>query len=277
MLTTDQILSTLDNCDKNEAFNFITLEHPYIYLVDSRINVFRNHADQWAIVAEVLGCNTRGYTISLQIRYFGNCLTNLPVENGRVYNFYDVYPIENLDETIDEVSQSLHPDANFWIVKGEQVPLSHDKQEYIDSGIELKEYEPDEISGEEVARLVVQKHRDLFRATDDELYHVIPNDLEKVLVINEWYHKEFHQSKSPFEKQEMLDRFDLSDPSIRNMIQQELEKTKKWNTEQWNSRPGSYETWQQIAKVIVTGDPSHYKPTCEPNSHWKNWPEGGAM
>jgi hypothetical protein len=50
MLTTNDILSTLDNCDENDAFNFITLEHPYVYLIDSRINIFRNNSDKWAVV-----------------------------------------------------------------------------------------------------------------------------------------------------------------------------------------------------------------------------------
>jgi hypothetical protein len=279
MLTANEILRTLDNCDENDEFNFITLEHPYVHLIDCRLNVFRNSSDKWAIVSEVLGCNTRGYTLSLQIRYFGNCLINLQIENGRAYNYYQVFPVdlENFNETIDDISQSLKPNANFWIVRGTQVPLSHNKQDYLDAGILLKEYEPNEISGEEVGRLVVQKHRDLFRATDDELYKSIPKDLDKVLVINEWYHKEFHQSKSPFKEQEILNSFDLSNELVKNMIQQELDNTKKWNLEQWNNRPSSYETWQQIASVIVTGDTSMYKPTQMANSHWKNWPEGGSL
>jgi hypothetical protein len=281
MLTTTDILSTLDNCDEHDAFNFTNLGHPYVYLVDSRLNVFGNDSGKWAIVSEVLGYNTRGwgYAVTLEIRYFGNCLTDLDVESGKVLNYYNVLPIgwDNFNETIDDVTQSLKLDAKFWLVRGTQVPLSHDRQEYIDAGIELKEYEPNEISGEEVARLVVQKHRDLFRATDNELYKSIPRDLNKILVIDEWHHKEFHQSKSPFEKPEFLTRFDLSNPSVKEMVEQELEKSKNWNLKEWGNRPSSYETWQQIAKVIVTGDNSNYKPTLEPNSHWKNWSEGGSM
>jgi hypothetical protein len=280
-MTKTDILTTLDQCDQDEAFHFITLEHPYVYLIDARINVFRNKSGQWAIVSELLGYNTRGagWALSLEIRYFGNCLINLDTESGKPLNFYTILPIDsdNYNKTIDYVKQTLQPDADFWIVRGKKIPLSHNKQEYIDAGIELKEYEPNEISGEEVGRLIVQGHRELFRATDDELYKSIPKDLDKILVIDEWHHKEFHQSHSPFEKDEMLSRFDLSNESVRNMIQMELAKTKKWNEEQWNNRPGSYETWQQIADVIVTGDASLYQPTLEPNSHWKNWPEGGHM
>jgi hypothetical protein len=279
MLTKEKVLSTLDNCDEHEPFNFINLGHPYVYLIDSRLNIFRNNNDKWAIVSEVLGCNTRGYAVTLEIRYFGNCLINLEDEDGEVSNYYNVLPFDwdNFNDTIDDVTQSLKADAKFWIVRGVQIPLSHNKQDYRDAGIELKEYEPNEISGEEVARLVVQKQRNLFRATDDELYKSIPKDLNKILVIDEWHHKEFHQAKSPFEKTEFLTRFDLNNPSVKEMVEQELEESKKWNLKEWESRPSSYETWQQIADIIVTGDTSYYKPTLEPNSHWKNWAEGGSM
>jgi hypothetical protein len=279
MLTIPKILGTLDNCDEIEPFNFINLGHPYVYLIDSRINVFRNNSDKWAIVSEILGYNNRGcgYAVTLELRYFGNCLKNLDIENNKFLNYYNVLPVDwnNFNETID--NGVLKPDAKFWIVRGTQIALSHNKQDYIDAGIELKEYEPNKVTGEEVARCITPKHRNLFRATDDELYRSLPNDLDKILVIDEWYHKEFHQSKSPFEKPEMLSRFDLNNPSVKEMVDQELNKSREWNLEQWSNRPSNYETWQQIAKVISTGDTSYYRPTLEPNSHWKNWPAGGAM
>jgi hypothetical protein len=31
-----------------------------------------------------------------------------------------------------------------------------------------------------------------------------------------------------------------------------------------------------LAKVLVTGDAAHYKPTKPPNTHWSNWPGGGT-
>jgi hypothetical protein len=50
------------------------------------------------------------------------------------------------------------------------------------------------------------------------------------------------------------------------------------NQEMWNdNRPSSYETWQQIAKVIVTGDISCYSPTLKPNTHWSNWEDSGSL
>lgn len=282
MLTTDEILSTLDNCDKDEPFNFINLGHPYLYLIDCRLNIFRNNTDKWAIVSEILSYNNRssGYAaIGLEIRYFGNCLINLDVENGKYLNYYNTFPVspENFDDTIDDIDLSLKPGAESWLVKDTYISLSHNKQAYINGGIKLKEFEPDRISAEEVCRLVVQKHRGLFRATDEELYKSIPTDLSKILVIDEWYHKEFDQISSPFEHPDILKDFDITNESVRRMIEYEIDSSRKFNSEKWNDRPGSYETWQQIAKVIVTADPSFYTPTLKPNSHWSNWPEGGSM
>lgn len=41
--------------------------------------------------------------------------------------------------------------------------------------------------------------------------------------------------------------------------------------------PGDNETFRQLAKVLETGEVSHYRPTRAPNTYWANWPEGGAL
>jgi len=41
--------------------------------------------------------------------------------------------------------------------------------------------------------------------------------------------------------------------------------------------PSNNETFQQLAQVIASNDTSLYNPTMEPNTHWKNWPEGGTL
>ena len=35
--------------------------------------------------------------------------------------------------------------------------------------------------------------------------------------------------------------------------------------------PSASETFRQIAKVIVTGDPSAYRAPANPNTHWRHW------
>ena len=87
MLTGKDILETLDYIHKQGYYcPFIDLGHPYSYLIDCRLNVFRGEDERWAIVAERLGYNPRGGAILLEIFYFGNCLTNLERYNEQDTN-----------------------------------------------------------------------------------------------------------------------------------------------------------------------------------------------
>jgi hypothetical protein len=292
MLTEEKILDSLDNSNKQGYYcTFIDLGHAYSYLIDCRINIFRSEDGQrWAIAAERLGHNPRAGGILLDIIYFGNCLINLEHYNGQDTNSYSVTPVDwdSFNETID--GEVLKADAEFWIVRGEKVPLSHYKQDYINAGIELKEYEPNEISAEELGRLAVTKHRHLFRATNEELYKSIPTDLKKILVLDEWYHRDYVEIVQPeiseehlrytydFNKNLVGEQEYMDYESFAALFRQGEQRNDEHNQQQWqDNRPSSYETWQQMAKVIVTGDTSHYKPTLEPTTHWKFYPDSGSL
>jgi len=289
-MTEEEIYDKLDNSNDGYYRSFVELGHVYSYLIDARLNVFTSDKNQWAIAIERLGYNPRANAVILDINYFGNCLTNLEYYNERPTNYYSIYPIDtdNFNETVE--NETLKPEAKFWIVRGQKIALSHDKTEYLKAGIKLKEYEPNEIGVEEAARLTILIHRDLFRATNKELYKSIPANLDKILVIDEWYHKDFNiQVSSTMTDEELKNVFEfnktlgdhLNDTSLEDFIkmfrQQEIlldtSSRKLWKS----NRPSSYETWQQIAKVIVTNDKTNYNPTKKPNTHWKNWKNSGSM
>lgn len=290
MLTETKILNRLDNYNVGCYGRFIDLGHVYSYLIDSRLNIFIDNHDRWAIAVERLGYNPRAGGILLEIYYFGNCLINLEQYNGENTNNYMVYPIEwnDLNDTVD--GEVLKPDARFWNIRGQQIELSLNKQDYLDAGIELKEFKQGGISLEEVGRLLITKHRDLFRATDEELYKSIPKLLKKILVLDEWYHREFLELEQPSLSDEQLratyemnknvlgDQFPWDFDAFVAMVRQQEESTDGFNQDQYqNNRPSSYETWQLIARVIATGDTSLYRPTLAPNTHWKNWPDSGSL
>jgi len=289
MLTEEQILSKLDNYKLGYYCQFIDLGHPYAVLIDSRLNIFRGDNDNWGIAAERLGYNPRAGGIMLDICYYGNCLINLEHYNGQDINYYTVSPVD-WDSFIDAIDgETLKPNAEYWIVRGEKVKLSHDKQNYIRTGIELIEDEPNAIRVEEAARLAIIGNRKVFRATDNELYKSLTSDLKKILVIDEWYHKDFNEIIQPFISDEHLkqtfdmskllkEQLGMSEEAFAAMCRQQEARTEEWNQSQWqDNRPSSYETWQLIAKVIVTGDTSFYKPTFEANTHWKNWLDSGSL
>lgn len=290
MITEDQILAKLDDYKLGYYCGFIDLGHVYSYLIDSRLNIFRDNSDKWAIAAERLGYNPRGGGITLDIYYFGNCLTNLENYNSQDINYYTVLPIDwsNFNDTVD--GEVLKAGAKFWDIRGKQIELSHNKQDYLNAGIEIKEYEPGEISPEEAGRLLITKHQDLLRATDEELYKSIPKEIQKVLVIDSWYHRDFNEIVQPTMSDEQLrttyefnknlvgGEYPLDYESFVAMFKQREQTNSNYNQNQYqDNRPSSYETWKLIAKVIATGDASLYQPTLEPNTHWKNWPDSGSM
>jgi hypothetical protein len=284
MLTEDAILTILDNHS-----SFINLDQAYSYLIDCRLTVFHNDNEQWAIAVERLGYNPRADAILLDIHCIGNCF------NGRETNTNTIMPIDwdSFNNSMDfEVLQS---DAKYWIVRGTQVQLSHNKQDYINAGINLKEYEPNEVTVEEACRLAVIQYPDSFRATDEELYQLIPKDLKKVLVLDEWFQQKENYNVTPpsineeqlistyevnkyFSKQ-VLDKEDFPDyESFAAQYRQNEQINYEDNLKKWKENQlSSYETWQQIAKVIATGDTKFYKPTFEANTHWKFYPESGSL
>lgn len=93
------------------------------------------------------------------------------------------------------------------------------------------------INAFEFLRMLDNLYHDKLVATEKEVRDRIPNDIPKILELHEWYH-----------------------PDVANA---EL--------------PSENETFRQIAKVLETGISDFYKPTHKPNTHWKNWPDGGTL
>ncbi|TGE29080.1 DUF7003 family protein [Hymenobacter metallicola] len=288
MISEQDVLTALDHANDGYYCHFISLNHPYVYLIDTRLSLFRS-GDEWAIAAEILGFPPRGGFIELNIYYYGNCLVNLEQYNNRPTNTYTVYPIDEASFQKTAPEEFLNPTAATMLIRDVNVPVQYNKEEYAQAGIELTELEPDRIELEELARLLITKHPDLFRATDAELYKFIPAHLSKVLVLDEWHHKDFTVSPPKvLTDQEIVGAYELntnigglhgiSCEDLAALICEQEGRLAQQAQQEWNSsRPGSYETWQQLAKVLATGDVRHYQPTLPPNTHWSNWPESGAL
>lgn len=107
--------------------------------------------------------------------------------------------------------------------------------EYEKAGITLEE--EDQINAFEFLRLLDHLYHDQLVATEEEIRARIPQDLPKIMELEEWAH-----------------------PDVIT-----------------GTLPGSHETFIQIAKVLETGDLSHYSPTLKVNTHWSNWPDGGTL
>ncbi|GAB3848261.1 hypothetical protein GCM10028822_10860 [Hymenobacter terrigena] len=288
MISEQEILDSLDHSNDGVYYDFIPLNHPYSYLIDTRLNLFRSE-NEWAIAAEILGYYPRGGRIELNIYYYGNCLINLERYNNRNTNYYDAAPIDEDSFRAATDDGLLNTKATSLLVRNAILPLSHNKLDFERAGINLVEFEPGSIDMEEVGRLLITQNQEVFRATDAELYKSIPRNLKKVLVLDQWYHKDFVVGLPKIMSEEDILRTYELNQGIRGLHGMSLEtltatirtqekRTGEFEREQWeNARPSSYETWQQIAKVLATGDPRYYRPTLEPNTHWSNWPESGSL
>ncbi|MEU1618435.1 hypothetical protein ABZ479_14205 [Streptomyces sp. NPDC005722] len=90
---------------------------------------------------------------------------------------------------------------------------------------------------EDVFRQLVPAHRALFLADGAELRAGVPGDLPVLLRLDEWHQPE-----------------DLGEVM-----------------------PAGCETFRMMAEVLDSGDPSRYRPTLPPNTHWSHWPDAGTL
>lgn len=280
-MTKKEILDILDNSADGYYSSFVSLGYGYSYLIDARLNVFVGDNNQWAIAIERLGYNPRAGYIDLDIYYYGNCLINLESYNDKPVNNYTIQPIENenFENSID--GEYIKKDAKFWLIRGHKITLEHNKKNYIQRNIIVREDEFENIGIEDAARLLIINNSNLFRATEVELYRSIPSDLKKILVIDEWYHKDYNYQTIPEYSNEYLriiyEHNNIADSSFEEFAESFNKQSKFIQKINNTNKPSSYETWQLIANVIRKKDVKEYKPTLKPNTHWSNWPDSGSL
>lgn len=93
------------------------------------------------------------------------------------------------------------------------------------------------ISAFEFLRLLDALYHDKLVATETEIRERIPVDIPKIMEMHDWFH-----------------------PDVVN-----------------GELPSENETFKQIALIIKTGNIDYYRPTHEPNTNWRNWPDGGTL
>ncbi len=233
--TKTDILKQLDDCA--DKFSFPMLDNGYVYLIDSRLTVYRDNKN-WVILIEVIGCSNRGgghNDISNCLYFFGNCLTfQLGMNNSNFLYFTD--DSKGGKTFLDADFQGyLNPDIKSILIKGEKIMIPKSVEFYESQGIRLEE--PSKIYIWEFLRGIRQYHRESFFATEEEIRKRIPFNIPLILKLEEWYHNDLAAGEQPSE----------------------------------------IETFQMIASVIEKGNIELYQPTKKPNTHWSNWPEGGTL
>jgi hypothetical protein len=228
----------LDQLDKcAEDMNFPMLDNGYTYPADVRLTAYRDAA-RWAIAIEDIG-------------YFNR----LPDHNGFV-NILHLFgnclsrpPGTANDDfvaiiTPSATNMSIFDDewdmkivAESFSVKIQGQTVSVKINPEVLQAKNIPLMHPPTITSPDLLRFLVSDHRDAFLLPDEQLKRCIPADLPQFIRLDTWYHND--------------------------LIAGEM--------------PSQIETFQMLAKALVSGNPSDYAPTLPPNTHWSNWLEGGTL
>jgi hypothetical protein len=236
-MTPDLILHQFDDVAKDIVFPM--LDNGYIYPVAVRLSIFRD-AKRWLMIIETLGV----YAPSLTgCDVFQNCLHLVGGELSREPRTTNedvefLYPIDSLPD------DPLFDDEYDWFVRPEAEALSiRGHRIALDLSAKalamkgLQLLEPPKVDPVVVMRSLLPEQRTLLLASSEELATRNSDDLPLFMRLDEWFHP------------------DLAAGEL----------------------PSACETFQMLAEAISTGEPEAYKPSRDPNTHWRNWPNGGTL
>ena len=243
--TPEEILAILDQC--TAAFTFPMLDNGYVYLAASRLSLHRSEAD-WGMVLEVFGYSPRAGLPDTHIHTFASTLYNR--DSPEQYKSRAAY--ENY------LTHHPHNESRFVFPIDGEGWKDTDSCDYVATGSTsipvrgqalqlppLEEYgrhgiklgSPPQLHIFELCRYLADIERENLLADAEERRISLSPDLRQILQLEEWHHP--------------------------NLVEGDL--------------PSQSETFQQLARVLVTGDLDIYKPSHSSNTHWKYWPNGGSL
>ena len=240
----DQILAVLDHCCDDCTFPM--LDNGYVYLAATRLSLHRSASD-WAMVIEVFGFSPRAGLPDTHIYTFASRLHDRdPPEQYGDREAYENY----LAKSPHNESRFVYPvEEGDWDGDDEMVAKKAKEVRVRGRSIRLPpiaEYAKHDIALEEPPRvrvfelcryLAAVAREDVLASPKERTVSVRP-DMTQILQLEQWFH-----------------------PNV-------VEDT---------DRPSGSATFQQLARVLETGDVGVYQPSTPPNTHWRNWPEGGSL
>lgn len=241
--TAAQILNILD--DASAAFTFPMLDNGYVYLAATRLSLFRSQSD-WAFVIEVFGYSPRAGLPDTNLYTFASQMHDRDKRekyvSGEAYENY-------LRDNPHNESRFIYPiEEGPWMdPENPEMVAATGELEVRGKRIRLpskSDYATHGINlGSEqpavfeLCRYLAATERAAVLATPSEQRISVLPEMTQILQLDEWAHPD--------------------------LVAQET--------------PSQSETFQQLAKVLVTGDTSLYRPSLTPNTHWRHWPEGGSL
>jgi hypothetical protein len=224
------------------------LDNGYVYLAATRLSLYRSATD-WAMAIEVFGFSPRAGLPDTAIQTFASRLhdRNPPESyvNRQAYESYVANHPHNEYRSIFPVHEGPWQEAEDmeFVAPGANVILVRDQSITLPS---LDDYARHDIELEqaprvqvfELCRYLADIARDQVLATPQERRVSVLPEMEQILQLEEWHHP--------------------------NVVDDE-------------ERPSGSETFRQLARVLATGEVGLYRPAQPPNTHWRNWSEGGRL
>lgn len=229
-------------------YNFFPdLEHGYCVTAGNRFHLYAD-LERWAIVFEKSGYFNRASAAEIELDYFGNCVdypiqkyleTNYISNSSQVYliDAIEFQRIENKEGTEMEQYELISFDTKEINVRNKLIPFNNNYKDYESVGIKIREYENSKnlIAFGDVLRFLHETNPSVISATEEEIRMHIPNDIPKLMTIDD-----FHFVSA-------YDKLNL---------------------------PSTQETYQLMAKVLTSKDSRKWKPVAKKNNHWSNWESG---
>lgn len=243
MNSTKEILAILDRGAEDGVFPM--LDNPYVYLAATRLTLYRSQID-WALVFEIFGFSPRAGLPDLSIWTFASRLRDR--NSAEKYRSPDAYQSYLVQHPNDE-SRFFHPiEPSGWQDPANDTLVAEGATELMVRGeavrlptiAELAQRgvipsRPPRILVREACRFLAETRREHILGTENERRVSVPSELDEFLRLDAWTH-----------------------PDLAG-----------------GERPSKSESFRQIVDVLVSGNPTSYRPTTEANTHWSNWPDGG--
>ncbi|MBZ4188071.1 DUF7003 family protein [Niabella beijingensis] len=234
--------------EEDVKYNFFPdLEHGYCETAGSKIHLYADAAN-WAIVFEKSGYQNRGGRAEIELNYFGNCIEytieTYPernyISNTQAIVLIDGEEFERIQNTEGgemETFELIDPDIKEIKVRDTLAAFDNNYKNYEKLGIKIRDFDnPRKLIGfGDLIRYYAETDPEIVAATAAEIKKNIPEELPKLITLEEFYFSSAYDKDNP---------------------------------------PSSVETYKLIAKILVAKDTGYWKPTLEPNNNWKNWESG---
>lgn len=245
MTSASEILSIWDQCCA--SYTFPMLDNGYVYPAASRLSVHWS-PENWALVFELFGYSPRARRPDTTIATFAGKL----FERNRRDRFVNDAAYSNyLKENPHNEDRQIWPvEDGDWIatqdremLAGEGLPfmlrghLMHTPTAAAYEDHGIELSKAPNVMVFEFCRWLAAEQRERLLANPQERRVSLTPDLQELFVLDEWHHP------------------DLAGGEVASQSA----------------------TFQQLAQVLASGDAKHYRPTETPNTHWRNWPDGGTL